>query len=111
MRVLYNLAVLIGNAAAIGQTPIVSFDGHDDSLFLVDGQNAVGIHVDAAEWPGVIRAANDLALDFGRVTGLNGTVTGPNATIAISTLQVMVSSSLGPSAIRLPLTDWSDKAD
>jgi hypothetical protein len=101
MRVLYNLAVLIGNAAAIGQTPIVSFDGHDDSLFLADGQNAVSIHVDAAEWPGVFRAANDLALDFGRVTGLNGTVTGPNATIShinTSGHGVIIVGTLGRSA-------------
>jgi hypothetical protein len=101
MRVLYSLAVLIGNAAAIGQTPIVSFDGHDDSLFLADGQNAVSIHVDAAEWPGVIRAANDLALDFGRVTGLNGTVTGPNATIShinTSGHGVIIVGTLGHSA-------------
>jgi hypothetical protein len=102
MKVLYSLAVLIGSAAALGQTPIVNFGGQDDSLFLADGHNAINIHVDAAEWPGVIRAANDLALDFGRVTGLNGIVAGLNATtsqVNTSGHGVIVVGTLGHSAI------------
>jgi hypothetical protein len=102
MKVLYSLAVLIGSAAALGQTPIVNFDGQDDSLFLADGHNAISIHVATAEWPGVIRAANDLALDFGRVTGLNGTVTGPNAPTRQANTSghgVIVVGTLGHSAI------------
>src|SRR5574344_528133 len=37
------------------------------------GQNA-SILVDASDWKGVIRAANDLGADIGRVTGTNSIV-------------------------------------
>lgn len=102
MKLLYNLAVLIGSTAAIGQTPIVNFHAQDDNLFLADAQNAINIQVDAAEWPGVVRAAKDLALDFGRVTGLNGSVTGLNATVSYAKKSgggVIIAGTLGHSAI------------
>lgn len=64
---------------ALGQEPILSFEQCDGCVRFTNPT----IVVDDAEWPGVKRAANDLALDFGRVTGKNATVTSQNgSTIA-----------------------------
>jgi hypothetical protein len=46
----------------------------------------VSIRADAADWPGVLRAAHDLALDFGRVTGTNGSLTTTGTATANSSV-------------------------
>ncbi|KAH9862854.1 hypothetical protein J1614_010947 [Plenodomus biglobosus] len=55
--------------------------GYGNSLLASRG-SPVHIQADAADWPGVLRAANDLALDFGRVTGTNGTLTATGTATA-----------------------------
>lgn len=55
--------------------PTVDFTAGNGSYLLATSSSPVDIHVDAADWPGVLRAAHDLALDFGRVTNINGTLT------------------------------------
>lgn len=82
MRVPSIFTAFVSGAVALGQAPVVNFDGKDDSLFLADAQHAISIHVDANDWAGVIRAAENLAQDFGRVTGLNGTVIRSNNTMS-----------------------------
>ena len=64
-----------GTASAVEafRKPTVCFDGGEGAL-LASKSSAVSIHADAADWPGVLRAAHDLALDFGRVTGTNGSL-------------------------------------
>lgn len=52
----------------------VTFEQVNNSFLLATKSSPVTVHVDAADWPGVLRAAHDLAIDFGRVTGLNGTL-------------------------------------
>lgn len=54
--------------------PTVGFTSGNGTL-LASRSSPVSIQADAADWPGVLRAARDLALDFGRVTGVNGTLT------------------------------------
>jgi hypothetical protein len=55
--------------------PTVDFTAGNGSYLLATSSSPADIHVDAADWPGVLRAAHDLALDFGRVTNVNGTLT------------------------------------
>jgi hypothetical protein len=54
--------------------PTVAFAAGNGTL-LASRSSPVQIRADAADWPGVLRAAHDLAIDFGRVTGVNGTLT------------------------------------
>jgi hypothetical protein len=55
--------------------PTVDFTAGNGSYLLATSSSPANIHVDAADWPGVLRAAHDLAVDFGRVTSTNGTLT------------------------------------
>lgn len=70
-------AVFAGSASAIEsfRKPTVSSQAGNGSTLLASRGSPVHILADAADWPGVLRAAHDLALDFGRVTGTNGTLT------------------------------------
>lgn len=58
---------------AIGQEPTINFDGN--GMELASGGSAVQIMCDKGDYPGVLRVCDDLAMDFGRVTGTNGSVT------------------------------------
>jgi pSer/pThr/pTyr-binding forkhead associated (FHA) protein len=55
--------------------PTIDFKSGNGSYLLATRSSSVSLVLDAADWPGVLRAANDLAVDFGRVTGINGTLT------------------------------------
>ncbi|KAH8425022.1 glycoside hydrolase family 115 protein [Aspergillus melleus] len=56
---------------ALAQEPTIAFHSGKDSVRL-GGKGTPGvILLDGDDWPGVIRAAGDLAADFGRVTGTN----------------------------------------
>lgn len=60
---------------ALGQERIISFDSSQDAFQIVGGDIRTGqIQVSEDEYWGVIRAAGDLAADFGRVTGTNFTL-------------------------------------
>ncbi|KAF1833840.1 hypothetical protein BDW02DRAFT_598677 [Decorospora gaudefroyi] len=63
------------NAVEAFRKPTVCTQGGNGTSLLACHGSPVSIHADAADWPGVLRAAHDLALDFGRVTGTNGTLT------------------------------------
>lgn len=68
-------AVLVTRASALGQQAIVGFTSSANSLQIAGGPISAGqIRVSPNEYWGVIRAANDLAVDFGRVTGTNCTL-------------------------------------
>lgn len=61
--------------AALGQDSIVSTSSHGAEMQLAGGQVGKGqILVSSNDYWGVIRAAGDLAVDFGRVTGTNYTL-------------------------------------
>lgn len=55
--------------------PTIDFKSGNGSYLLATRSSPVNLILDAADWPGVLRAAHDVAVDFGRVTGLNGTLT------------------------------------
>jgi hypothetical protein len=62
-------------AAAFGRKATIDFKPGNGSLLLASRSSSVNVILDGADWPGVLRAGHDLAVDFGRVTGLNGSVT------------------------------------
>ncbi|PKS08284.1 hypothetical protein jhhlp_005228 [Lomentospora prolificans] len=66
--------------SAIGQKKIIAFES-SDGAFQIAGKNlgAGQIRVSEDEYWGVIRAAGDLATDFGRVTGTNYTLSNGKA--------------------------------
>ncbi|CAN9225288.1 unnamed protein product [Alternaria alternata] len=72
-----------GSASAVEafRKPTVTTSAGNGTL-LASRDSPVSIHADAADWPGVLRAAHDLAIDFGRVTGTNGTLTASGTATA-----------------------------
>lgn len=82
--------------------PTVDFTAGNGSYTLATGSSPANIHVDAADWPGVLRAAYDLAIDFGRVTKVNGTLTATgtataNASMIFNVTGISKDWSTGPS--------------
>ena len=68
---------LAGTATALGQERIISINATSPSAFQIAGGPVAGggqILVSDNDYWGVIRAAGDLAQDFGRVTGVNYTL-------------------------------------
>jgi hypothetical protein len=61
-------ALVVSSVSALGQGVTISFQESPTSLQLSGGGD---ILLDGNEWWGVIRAADDLAADFGKVSGTN----------------------------------------
>jgi hypothetical protein len=57
-------------AFGIGQPQIVESVAKEGDFAIVDAGSAAVIHVDERDWPGVLRAAEDLRTDIARVTGI-----------------------------------------
>jgi hypothetical protein len=99
-----------GTASAVEsfRKPTVAFAAGNGTL-LASRSTPVTIHADAADWPGVLRAAHDLAIDFGRVTGTNGTLmasgtaTG-NASMIFNVTGISNDWSVGSSNTTAPIT-------
>ncbi|GAB7363249.1 hypothetical protein MBLNU230_g3531t1 [Neophaeotheca triangularis] len=70
---LLTTAIFASTALAIGQQSTINFNGN--GMMLGSSDCAVTIMVDRSDYPAALRVANDLAIDFGRVTGMNGSVT------------------------------------
>lgn len=65
-------ALLWSTVLAIGQKPTINFNG--TGIPLAEKGLSVQLYADGHDWPGVLRVVDDLAEDFGRVTGTSGTV-------------------------------------
>ncbi|KAH7030226.1 hypothetical protein B0J12DRAFT_322533 [Macrophomina phaseolina] len=83
LRLLFSL-LLFRSVLAIGQNATIAFNASVGNLQLATRSSSVRLVLDSADWPGVLRVADDLASDFGRVTGLNGSISliGSNAITA-----------------------------
>ena len=71
---------------SIGQTRYIVWQSVPGAFAIADGSGPAAIYTDAAEWPGVARAASDLCADVNRVTGKEPVLvrdTGALATRAI----------------------------
>ncbi|KAL1869461.1 hypothetical protein VTK73DRAFT_3076 [Phialemonium thermophilum] len=65
----------VSSVAALGQSPIITFNETSGAFQIAGaGDAAKQILVSSNDYWGVIRAAGDLAVDFGRVTGTNYTL-------------------------------------
>src|SRR5579863_3916867 len=62
------------NGFSLGQTQFVETSASRGSFTVAQGGKTATIYVDSADWPGVVRAANDLKADVNRVTGLTPTL-------------------------------------
>lgn len=80
----------------IGQQPVVSFEEPAGSLLLADGSSSPTIIVGQNDSLSVFRAAGDLAIDFGRVTGVNGSVTNASASDASFSGSILVGTIDSP---------------
>ena len=71
---------------------------HSGSVALAEKGSATPIFVDNADWPGVVRAAGDLASDIQRVTGVAPTL---SAGVPKAASQAVLVGTIG----RSPLID------
>jgi hypothetical protein len=81
-KVLLSLAVagIAPLVAGLGQQPVISFTSVHNAFQLAGGSiTKPQILVSSQDYWGVIRAAGDLAKDFGRVTGTNFTLSNGEA--------------------------------
>ena len=69
-----SLLAVASIVAALGQNATLTFEPTAGALQLAGGNSTARIVLDGADWAGLIRTADDLAKDFGRITGVNGTV-------------------------------------
>lgn len=99
-RTILSVLTLANGAVALGQVPTLIFEeGTTNSLALkvADKSTPVQILVDQLDWKGVIRAATDLAIDFGRVTGVNGTLISNNSNNTVQNTGIIIAGTIGRS--------------
>ncbi|MGA3236688.1 MAG: glycosyl hydrolase 115 family protein [Bryobacteraceae bacterium] len=70
MRPLLTCFLFAANLWALGGPRYVETSPHPGAFALVENGSAAAIRIDAADWPGVQRAAHDLQADVNRVTGV-----------------------------------------
>lgn len=87
-----------GTTAAIGQRASLAFDDTPSGLKLSSSGTAPTIVIDSKDWPGVTRAGNDLANDFGLVTGTKAKVATDATGIGNSTA-VIIAGTIGKSPL------------
>ncbi|KAI9708605.1 MAG: hypothetical protein M1820_003823 [Bogoriella megaspora] len=82
----------------LGQNKTITFSAGQGALQLAGDGSSPRILVDGKDYPGVIRAAGDLAADFGRVTGVNGTVRLSNQTASGNSSATIIVGTIGNSS-------------
>ncbi|KAF9730893.1 hypothetical protein PMIN01_10851 [Paraphaeosphaeria minitans] len=93
------LCFVISGTTAIGQPASITFSETEGALKLGGTGQAPTIIIDSKDWAGVARAGNDLANDFGLVTGTKGKVT--SGTSGLSNTSVIIAGTIG----KAPLID------
>jgi hypothetical protein len=100
---IFFVVVDIRPVFGLGQSSTIGFEEGPNRYKLADEASSVRILVDKSDWPGVIRTAKDLAVDFGRVTGRNGTVELVSSSAASAwpntTAGVIIAGTLGKSKL------------
>jgi hypothetical protein len=93
---------LVGSVIALGQNATITFTARSGCLQLASNGRSPRIIVDGSDWAGVIRAAHDLAADFGRVTGRNASVellNGTEAPVSTASTPVIIVGTIGNSSL------------
>jgi hypothetical protein len=88
--------VLATGALAIGQPASITFSETEGGLKLAGGGSSPTIVIDSKDWAGVTRTANDLANDFGLVTGKKGTV---STSASNASSPIIIAGTIGKSTI------------
>ncbi|KAF2265992.1 hypothetical protein CC78DRAFT_170348 [Lojkania enalia] len=97
LGLLFSLLALALQVWAIGQPASLAFSETEGGLKLAGAGSAPTIVIDSKDWPGVTRAGNDLANDFGLVTGTKGkTVTSFSG---LSNTPVIIAGTVGKSPL------------
>ncbi|KAF2198850.1 hypothetical protein GQ43DRAFT_474173 [Delitschia confertaspora ATCC 74209] len=104
IRLLSLAFLFLSVVTALGQNATIAFKGSRDNFLLATRNSHVNLVLDAADYPGVLRAANDLAVDFGRVTGVNGTLTTQGKPAANGVTQANATVIFNVTGIK---SDWS----
>jgi hypothetical protein len=92
------LFVFANKASAIGQHASLSFDNTPGGLKLGGTNFAPTIIIDSKDWPGVTRAGNDLANDFGLVTGTKAKIATSVSGIT-NTTAIIIVGTIGKSPL------------
>jgi hypothetical protein len=82
------LCFIVSGTTAIGQPASIAFSETEGALKLGGTGRAPTIVIDSKDWAGVARAGNDLANDFGLVTGTKGKVA--SGTLGLSNTSVII---------------------
>ena len=101
MRLLV-LAIILPSFApyviGLGQNKTLSFTSGSGGLQIAGGTSSPQVLVDSKDYPGVIRTAGDVAADFGRVIGANGTVRLSNQTASANRSAIIIAGTIGNSS-------------
>jgi hypothetical protein len=82
---------------AIGQPASIAFTAIEGGLKLGGTGTAPTIVIDSKDWPGVTRTGNDVANDFGLVTGTKGRVV--TSTSGLSNNSIIIAGTIGKSPL------------
>ena len=96
MRIPALLLLTPGFVFALGQPRYVDTADSSGSFAIARANNAAPVCVDAGDFPGVVRAAGDLAADVARVTGLTPAVIHDEKSLGT---HAIVAGALGHSAL------------
>ena len=100
MNLLTIVALLSLVIATHAQESFIAFQQSDGAYMLADTSTGPTVAISGDDWYGVQRAANDLAIDFGRVTGINGTIIAINGSTSIqSSVPVIIAGTIGRSML------------
>ena len=92
------LAGLATQVLGLGQNKTITFAPGNGTLQLAGRGSSPQIIVDSRDYAGVVRAAGDLAADFGRVTGINGSVRLSNQTASANRSATIIVGTIGNSS-------------
>ncbi|CAO2655072.1 Nn.00g118050.m01.CDS01 [Neocucurbitaria sp. VM-36] len=92
-----SIATFVRNTVAIGQPASLGFTETKGGLKLSGTSSTPTIVIDSKDWPGVVRASNDLANDFGLVTGTKGKVV--TSTSSLSNTPIIIAGTIGKSPL------------
>ena len=90
------LLAFTANARAMPRRNMVEFQASRDSFCVVGPAQISPLYVDSDDFPGVARAANDLAQDIGRVSGKEATVVRATDKLALPPILI---GTLGKNAV------------
>lgn len=104
LSLLFSFLALLKLVLALGQKASVTFNATSGGLQLAGGSGASQLVRSGNDWPGVLRAGGDLAMDFGRVTGTNLTMTMVNGTSATMSMpssagSMIIAGTIGNSTL------------